>query len=92
MSQFTISMIMGYAAFFFIGGMNVLHILTFQSMVNVNLPANVMLFQNTVTSFLTMDLIPPEMTTELIFDCKPDKAYVEYLNMNKIDTMLSNQI
>jgi len=39
-----------------------------------------------------MEIISPEITTKRIMDTKPDYAYVEFINDNKIDTVLSAQI
>lgn len=51
-----------------------------------------MTFQNTIASVLNMDIISPELTTKRIMDTKPDYSYVEFINQNKIDTVLSAQI
>jgi len=45
-----------------------------------------------MASLLNIEIISPEITTEKIMDTKPDYAYAEFINENKIDTVLSAQI
>jgi len=51
-------------------------------MVNVNMPANAMIFMNTIAGILNMDFVSPELTTERIWNVEPDHNYLDYINRN----------
>jgi hypothetical protein len=79
-AQLAINIFLSAGLMHFFEMLNSLQIMCFQTMMNLDYPANAAFFADTIISILNVDVLSPELITDAYFNFTSDEQLMEILN------------
>ena len=77
MTQMTLQLIIKIPLAHFLGALNFLQIIAFQTMMNFSFPGNAKIFTFLLLQIINAEVLDPEWTTELIYDFTRDRDIMD---------------